>query len=164
MITDCRAIAEIYAHHVLHGFGTFEETPPAVEEIEYRLRGTLEGGGVYLVAESGGIMAGYAYAGRFRPREAYRYTVEDSVYVRHGLQARGIGTSLLCALIDACSAKGFRQMIAVIGDSENSSSIGLHARAGFRQVGTATEVGFKMERWVDIVWMQRPLLEAHASE
>jgi L-amino acid N-acyltransferase YncA len=160
---DAPAIAAIYGHHVLHGFGTFEAEPPSAIEIERRTAAVLEAGLPYLVATSGGRVVGFAYAAAFRPRAAYRFTVEDSIYIAPDAVGRGIGRALLSALIVACEALGKRQMIAVIGDSGNAASIGLHTALGFRRAGIGTSVGFKHGRWVDIVWMQRPLNDGDAS-
>jgi L-amino acid N-acyltransferase YncA len=154
---DMPAVQRIYAHHVLHGLASFEEAPPTVREIAARRQAVLARGLPYLVAEQAGAVTGYSYATSYRPRPAYRFTVENSVYVEDGLHRQGIGQALLAALIDRCAEGPWRQMIAVIGDSENAASIGLHARLGFRQVGTLTAVGFKFGRWVDSVLMQREI-------
>ena len=154
---DAPALAAIYGHHCLHGFGTFEETPPAAEEMAGRLKAVQGRGLPYLVAEADGEMAGFAYAGPFRPRAAYRYTVEDSVYIAPGRTGQGIGKALLTQVIADCEALGLRQLVAVIGDSANTASIGLHRSLGFTQQGVGMSVGYKLGRWVDIVWMQRRL-------
>lgn len=154
---DVAAIQAIYAHHVRHGLATFEEVPPSIEELEGRLASVVAQGLPYLVAELAGEVVGYCYATSYRPRPAYRYTVEDSVYVADGLGGRGIGTALLGALITRCEAGPWRQMIAIIGDSGNTGSIALHRRLGFQRVGTLSAVGFKLGRWVDSVLMQRAL-------
>lgn len=154
---DMAAIQAIYAPHVLRGFATFEEVPPGVEEMAARRAAVLSQGLPYLLAEAEGRVLGYAYAGAYRPRAAYRNTVEDSIYLGEGLGGRGIGRLLLSALIAACEQGPWRQMVAVIGDSGNAASIALHARAGFRMTGTLEAVGFKLGRWVDTVLMQRPL-------
>jgi phosphinothricin acetyltransferase len=151
------AIQSIYAHHVLHGLASFEEEPPPLEEIERRYRDVTGRGLPYLVAELGGVMAGYGYCAPYRARSAYRYALEDSVYVRHDMTGRGVGKRLLDELIVRCAALGYRQVIAVIGDSANVASIGVHAACGFLRVGTLRSVGFKFGRWVDSVFMQRPL-------
>jgi phosphinothricin acetyltransferase len=156
-LADAPAIAAIYAHHVLHGFGTFEETPPSAEEMAQRLAEVTLRGLPWLAAEEDGGVLGYAYASPFRLRSAYRYTVEDSVYVDAGSQGRGVGRSLLRELIARCEALGVRQMLAVIGDSANTASIALHASEGFEVSGTTHAVGYKAGRWVDIVSMQRAL-------
>ena len=154
---DMGAVQDIYAHHVLHGLATFEETPPSVSEMAERRRAVLAAGLPYLVARVGGDIVGYAYATSFRPRPAYRHTIEDSVYVRDGLASRGVGTVLLRELIRRCSAGPWRQMLAVIGNSENHGSIRLHERLGFTDAGIQKAVGFKLGRWVDTVMLQLPL-------
>ncbi len=154
---DMAAVQSIYAHHVLHGLASFEEEPPTVAALEQR-RGNVLGHGLpYLVAEAGGMVVGYSYAAPYRTRSAYRYTLEDSVYVAEGMAGRGIGRALLSTLITRCEAGQWRQMIAVIGDRDNTASIHLHERLGFRLVGTLEGVGFKLGRWVDSVLMQRAL-------
>ena len=160
---DMAAVAAIYAHHVLHGLATFEEVPPPAGEFDARRQAVLAAGLPYLVAEAEGRVAGYAYAAGYRPRPAYRHTIEDSVYVAPGLGGRGIGSALLGALIARCEAGPWRQMLAVIGDSGNEGSIALHRRLGFQTVGTLRSVGFKLGRWVDTVLMQRPLGEGDRS-
>ena len=160
---DMPAIQAIYAHHVMHGFASFEEAAPGVEELRSRRESVLALGLPYLVAELDGRVAGYCYAGPYRARAAYRYSLENSVYVREGLGGRGIGEALLRALIERCSAGPWRQMIAVIGDSANEPSIALHRKLGFRHVGTLEAVGFKFGRWVDSVLMQRALGEGSAT-
>jgi phosphinothricin acetyltransferase len=154
---DLVAVGRIYAPHVLHGLATFEELPPSSEELLARWRTATSLALPYLVAERDGEVVGYGYAARYRLRPAYRYTVEDSVYVAAGSSGQGIGTALLRALIARCEAGPWRQMIAVIGDSDNVASIALHRRMGFREVGTLAAVGFKFGRWVDSVLMQRSL-------
>jgi phosphinothricin acetyltransferase len=155
---DLDAIAAIYAHHVMHGLGSFEETPPGREELARRRAEVLGRGLPYLVAAEGaGRVLGYAYAGPYRTRSAYRHSVESSVYVAPDAARRGVGRKLLAALIARCEAAGFRQMIAVIGDSGNAGSIGLHQALGFRRVGTLEAIGWKHGRWVDSVLMQRAL-------
>lgn len=154
---DLAAVTAIYADAVRNGRASFELEPPDLAEMTRR-RDLLVGGGFpYLVAESAGAIVGYAYAGPYRSRPAYAGTVENSVYVTPGLQGRGVGRALLARLIDEAAARGFRQMVAVIGDSENSASIRLHERAGFRLVGVLRAVGFKHGVWLDTVLMQRPL-------
>ena len=155
--TDGPAIRAIYAHHVLHGLASFEEVPPDEAEMLRRFRALKEGGFPYLAAELDGDLVGYAYAGQYRPRPAYRYSVEDSVYVRDGQAGKGVGRALLSALLARCTEAGFRQMIAIIGDSANHGSIGLHKALGFETVGTIRSVGFKHGRWVDSVLLQRAL-------
>jgi L-amino acid N-acyltransferase YncA len=154
---DLPAIHSIYAHHVLHGLATFEEEPPSVEELERRFCDVTGRRLPYLVAETDGVIAGYGYCAPYRPRSAYRYTLEDSIYVRHDMTGRGVGRRLLEQLIRSCEGLGYRQMIAVIGDSANAGSIAVHAACGFLRVGTLRSAGFKFGRWVDSVFMQRPL-------
>lgn len=161
---DVPAIRDIYAFHVLHGLASFEEEPPPVEEMARRRAGVLAGGYPHLVAELDGEVVGYAYASAYRPRPAYRFTVENSVYVREGVRGRGVGRALLGALIERCEHGPWRQMIAVIGDTGNEPSIGLHEAFGFRRVGTLQAVGFKFGRWVDSVLMQRELGAGQASQ
>ncbi|AUC96579.1 GNAT family N-acetyltransferase [Bradyrhizobium sp. SK17] len=154
---DMADVQGIYAHHVLNGLATFEEVPPAVDEMRGRRSAVLAAGLPYLVAELEGRVVGYAYATSYRPRPAYRHTIEDSVYVTDGLHGRGIGVALLEALIARTEAGPWRQMIAVIGNSGNAGSIALHRRMGFEMVGTLRSVGFKLGQWVDTVLMQRSL-------
>ena len=149
------AITAIYRHHVLHGLATFEIEPPDAIEMALRHAAVLELGLPWLVAEINGVVAGYAYASVYRARPAYRYTVEDSVYIDKDHAGNGIGSALLPALIDGCERAGRRQIIAVIGDSDNLASIRLHEKFGFTHVGTLPAVGFKFDRWVDSVLMQR---------
>jgi phosphinothricin acetyltransferase len=154
---DVPAIAGIYAHHVLHGLASFELDPPDEHEIARRRAGVLALGLPYLVAEDRGVIAGYAYASYYRTRPAYRYTLENSVYIREDCRGRGVGSALLAALIAACEKLGYRQMIAVIGDSANHASIRLHEKFGFARAGLLPSVGWKFGRWVDSVLMQRAL-------
>jgi len=154
---DIPAITRIYAHAVETGTASFELTAPDEVEMARRMDDLVPKGFPYLVAETDGHLAGYAYAALYRARPAYRFTLEDSVYIAPDLQGRGIGRALLAALIEASSERGFRQMIAVIGDSEQSASIRLHAASGFAYVGTFPNVGFKFGRWLDTVLMQRAL-------
>ncbi len=154
---DVPKIHAIYGFHVLHGLASFEEEPPSIDELSSRRADVLDRGLPYLVAEIGGEVMGYSYAAPYRSRPAYRFTVENSVYVDHNLRRRGVGYRLLSALITRCIERGCRQMIAVIGDSENMASIALHERLGFIRVGTLRAVGFKFGRWVDSVLMQRAL-------
>src|SRR5580698_2685237 len=153
--SDFDDIAPIYAHYVLHSLATFEETPPEADELCARHAAIVGAGLPYLVALVDGAVAGYCYATVYRPRSAYRHTVEDSVYIDERLRGRGIGLALLSALIERCEAGPWRQVVAVIGDSGNAGSIALHARLGFEHVGVLREVGFKHGRWVDTVLMQR---------
>ncbi|BAN22830.1 GNAT family N-acetyltransferase [Caballeronia insecticola] len=154
---DFDAIARIYAHYVENALATFEETPPSADDLRARHATIAAAGLPYLVAELDGAVAGYAYASAYRPRSAYRHTIEDSVYVAAGMGGRGIGSALLTALIERCERGPWRQMIAVIGNSGNAGSIALHARFGFEHVGVLRDVGFKHGRWVDTVLMQRAL-------
>jgi L-amino acid N-acyltransferase YncA len=154
---DVAAIQAVYAHHVLNGLATFEEVPPSVEDMLSRRAAVIAGGLPYLIAEIDNRVVGYSYATSYRPRPAYRHTIEDSVYVDNGLRGRGIGAALLQALVLRCEAGQWRQMLAVIGDSGNAGSIALHRRMGFQLVGTLGSVGFKLGRWVDTVLMQRAL-------
>lgn len=154
---DMTAVQRIYAHHVLHGLASFEEVPPSVQDLIARRASVLAAGLPYLVAERDGEVVGYSYATGFRARSGYRHTIEDSVYVAEGLAGKGIGSTLLGALISRCESGHWRQMIAVIGDSGNAASIALHRRFGFRLVGTFGSAGFKLGRWVDVVFMQRAL-------
>ena len=160
---DLPAIQAIYAHHVLHGLASFEEEPPGTEELGRRFRDVTRRGLPYLVAEYGADLAGYGYCAPYRARSGYRHTLEDSVYVRHDMTGRGVGKALLEALIRRCEGLGYRQIVAVIGDSANLASIGVHAACGFLRVGTLRSVGFKFGRWVDSVTMQRPLGPGDAS-
>jgi phosphinothricin acetyltransferase len=154
---DMAVVQGIYAHHVLTGLATFEEMPPMLDEMLRRRATVLAVGLPYLVAEVDGRVAGYAYATSYRPRPAYRHTIEDSVYVSEALCGRRIGAALLRALIARAEAGPWRQMLAVIGNSGNAGSIALHRRMGFEPVGTLRSVGFKLGQWVDTVLMQRPL-------
>ncbi|WP_434956947.1 MULTISPECIES: GNAT family N-acetyltransferase [unclassified Labrys (in: a-proteobacteria)] len=155
--SDMAAVQPIYAHHVLQGLASFEEVPPSLDELVSRRRGVLAQGLPYLVAEAEGRVVGYSYATAYRPRPAYRYTVEDSVYVAPDMGGRGVGRLLLEELIARCEAGPWRQMLAVIGNSGNTGSIALHRRLGFSEAGVLTSVGFKLGRWVDTVLMQRSL-------
>ena len=154
---DLPAIQAIYAHHVLNGTGTFEEVAPDLVEMAARFAAVAQHKLPWLVAEMEGRVLGYAYATPFRPRSAYRFTVEDSVYVAPDAHRVGVGRRLLSELIAICEAVGNRRMLAVIGDSENQGSIHLHARSGFTHQGVLTGVGFKFGRWLDIVLMERRL-------
>ncbi len=154
---DFRAIQSIYAHHVRHGLASFEEEPPGVDELRRRYDDVAGRGLPWLVAELAGAVAGYGYCAPYRLRSAYRYALEDSVYVRHDMVGKGVGGALLAELVRRCEGLGYRQIVAVIGDSANAASIGLHARFGFLRVGTLRSVGYKFGRWVDSVLMQRPL-------
>ena len=154
---DMTQITAIYAHAVLHGTATFEIDPPDAAEMARRWRVLTQNGHPYLAAEVDGAVTGYAYAGPYRSRPAYRWTVEDSIYVARDAQRGGIGRALLQRLIEETPARGFRQMIAVIGDSAQVASIALHRALGFRLIGTHEAVGFKHGRWLDTVEMQRAL-------
>ena len=154
---DLPAITAIYAHHVLHGTGTFEEVPPDEAEMADRIAAVQDRGWAWLVAEEGGAVLGFAYFSQFRPRSAYRFAGEDSVYVRDDVRGQGVGKALVAALLGRAEAAGFRQMFAVIGDSENVGSIGLHVSLGFRQYGVLRSAGVKFGRWLDVVFMQRAI-------
>ena len=157
LTSDAAALAAIYGHHVAHGFGTFEEVPPTPADMAERLEAVIDWGLPYLLAEIDGAPAGLAYAGLFRPRAAYRYTVEDSVYVAPDRLGQGVGKALLKRVIEICEGLGLRQMVAMIGDSENAGSIGLHRACGFEPAGVLPGVGYKHGRWLDVVQMRRPL-------
>ena len=156
---DLPAVTEIYAHAVLHGTATFELIPPNLTEMTRRFTSLIDGGYPYLAASLEGRAVGYAYAGPYRPRPAYRFTVENSVYLQPAIHRRGIGLLLLQRLITECEARAYRQMIAVIGDSANAGSIGVHTKTGFQMIGTHPSVGLKFGRWLDTVMMQLPLGE-----
>lgn len=161
---DIAAITRIYAHAVCHGTASFELDAPDETEMAHRQETLIAGGFPYLVADEGGLVLGYAYAGPYRARPAYCFTVEDSVYIAPHAQRRGLGRLLLARLISESEARGYRQMVAVIGDSAQQASIALHAAAGFRPIGTLEAVGFKLGRWLDSVLMQRPLGPGAATE
>lgn len=154
---DAEALAAIYGDACLHGVGTFEETPPAADEMAQRLAAVLARGLPYVVAEIEGQVAGFAYAAPFRLRAAYRFTVEDSVYIHPDFKGHGVGRALLTRVLADCDALGLRQVIAVIGGSDNEGSIGLHRALGFEMQGTMRGVGHKFGEWRDIVMMQRAL-------
>lgn len=154
---DMPQVAAIYRRHVLHGCASFETEPPTLDEMVRRHVALCDAGLPYLVAATGGMVVGYAYAGPWRMRAAYRDTVENSIYLRTDMAGRGIGGALLAALVGTCETLGFRQMVAVVGDSANLPSIRLHQRHGFRMVGTLQAVGFKHGRWLDSVLLQRAL-------
>jgi L-amino acid N-acyltransferase YncA len=156
---DLPFVTGIYDHAVRYGTATFELIPPDLAEMTRRFGVLMDGGFPYLVAALGGRVVGYAYAGAYRPRPAYRFTVENSVYLEPAIHRRGIGLQLLQRLITESEARGYRQMIAVIGDSANAGSIGVHTRCGFEMIGTHPDVGFKFGRWLDTVMMQRALGE-----
>ncbi|WP_332699072.1 GNAT family N-acetyltransferase [Bosea sp. (in: a-proteobacteria)] len=156
---DLPTILEIYSHAVLHGTASWEIEPPDLSEMGRRFEAIAAGGYPYLVAEREGRIVGYAYAGAYRPRPAYRATVENSIYVAPDVQGGGVGSALLDALIEGCTARGFRQMVAVIGDGTGASvgSRRLHERAGFSPIGVARAVGYKHGRWLDQMLMQKAL-------
>ena len=156
-LADIPAITAIYGAAVTGGTASFELDAPDAAEMQRRWQAIRDAGFPYLVAEQGGVVSGYAYVSQYRPRPAYGYSVENSIYVAPDAHRSGVGRRLLAALIDAATAKGYRQMIAVIGDSAQSASIGLHRRAGFTFVGTIHSVGYKHGRWLDSVIMQRAL-------
>lgn len=156
-LEDCAEIAAIYAHHVLHGTASYETEPPGATEIGQRMVRVLGAGWPWLVAESAsGQLLGYAYATQFRDRAAYRFVCEDSIYIRDDARGQGVGRALLDALIEACTAAGFRQMVAVIGGAEPASEA-LHARLGFAFAGRLAGIGRKQGRWLDTLYMQRAL-------
>ncbi|HEY9530555.1 MAG TPA: GNAT family N-acetyltransferase [Burkholderiales bacterium] len=161
---DLAAIQAIYSHHVLTGLASFEEASPPAAELGRRYDEVIAKKLPYLVADFGGTVAGFGYCAPYRARSAYRYALEDSVYVRPDAQGRGVGSALLAELIRRCEALGYRQLIAVIGDSGHAASIGLHVSQGFLRVGTLRSVGFKFGRWVDSVLMQRPLGSGDATK
>ena len=154
---DIAVITDIYAQAVLHGTATFEIQPPDETEMARRYRALMEAAYPYLVAEVDGMVAGYAYAGSYRPRYGYRWTVENSIYIAPELHRRGVGRALLTRLIEECESRGFRQMIAIIGDASQTPSIALHAALGFRHIGKFDAVAFKHGAWRDSILMQRAL-------
>ena len=156
-IGDVPAFQRIYEHHVLHGVGTFEEEPPDVAELEARFRAITGAGLPWLVAERDGEILGYAYGSAYHVRSAYRFTIQDSVYIAEEARGRGLGRLLLQALIDRCTDRGYRQMVALVGGSENAGSIGLHTALGFRTCGVVEAAGLKFGRWLDVVMMQKEL-------
>jgi phosphinothricin acetyltransferase len=161
---DAAACQAIYAHHVLHGVGTFEEDPPTVEEMARRIADVVAHGLPWLVIEDDGQVRGFAYAAPFRLRSAYRYTVEDSIYLAQDVARQGLGRRLLSDLIARCEAIGLRQMVARIGDSANAGSIGVHRACGFEHRGVTPALGFKHGRFIDVVWMQRALGEGSQTD
>lgn len=164
-LADIEAITAIYGHHVASGLASFEWVPPSAVEMAMRMKTLLQAQPPYpyLVAEQAGELVGYAYAGPYRTRIGYCYTVEDSVYIKPGFEGQGLGKQLLLALIDEAARLGYRQMVAVIGDCRNQPSIKLHQALGFRAVGILQDVGFKAEQWLDIVLMQRSLGDGAAT-
>jgi phosphinothricin acetyltransferase len=156
---DLPEIQAIYAHHVLHGTGTFEELPPSVEEMQLRFAAGQTAGHDWLAARDATGVLGYGYYGPFRQRSAYAWTVEDSVYVRDDVRGQGVGRAIVTELLRMAEAKGFRQMLALIGDSDNIGSIGMHASLGFQRTGVMRACGVKFGRWLDVVIMQRGMGE-----
>ena len=154
---DLPAIQSVYAHHVLGGTGSFEEDPPSVEAMTGRLEAATARGWGWMVAVDASGLLGFASYSLYRERSAYRHTAEDSVYVRDDVRSQGVGKALVGALLVHAEARGFRQMVAVIGDADNVASIGVHASLGFQRVGTLRAAGFKLGRWLDVVLMQRPI-------
>ena len=161
---DIPAITRIYAHAVSRGTASFEFEPPSEAEMAKRMRALLDGKFPYYIAEVDGAVAGYAYASLYRTRPAYRFTVEDSVYIAPDMQRRGLGKALLEKLIEACTALGYRQMIAVIGDSDQTASIVVHKACGFEPAGNLKSVGYKFGRWLDTPLMQRALGKGSTAE
>jgi len=155
---DVSAIAAIYAYSVMTSLATFDEQPPSVDEMAQRRAEIVDSGLPFLVAVGpSGQICGYAYAAAFRRRTGYRFTLEDSIYIERTMTHRGIGTALLTTLIDRCAAAGYRQLVAVIANSGEGASIGLHKKLGFAMIGTMPAVGFKFRRWLDVVLMQRAI-------
>lgn len=155
---DISVIHQIYSHSVLHHTASWELSPPDLAEMRQRVQKVLEAGYPYFVGEMGGRVVSYTYASSYRPRPGYRFTVENSIYVAPDLHGQGLGKQMLGALIEACRAQGYRQMIAVIGDAENVASIKLHQALGFVHVGTFHNIGYKFDRWLDSVQMQKTLI------
>ena len=162
-LADLPAITAIYAEAVLHGTGTFELDPPDADEMVRRRADVLGKGLPWLVAERAGVVLGYAYANHFRPRPAYRFCLEDSIYLDPAARGQGVGRVLLAELLAQCEARGARQMLAVIGDAANAGSVGVHRACGFEPAGTFKSAGWKFERWLDVVLMQKPLGEGDRS-
>ncbi len=160
---DMAAVQRLYAHHVLRGVATFEETPPDLDEMLARRAAVLNSGLPWLVAEVDGVVAGYAYCGPFHARSAFRYTIENSIYVAADRLGGGVGAALLGSLIARCEGGPWRQMMAVIGDSGNASSIALHRKFGFQHEGLVKSLGFKLDRWLDVVYMRRALGDGDGS-
>ena len=154
---DMDAIQAIYAHHVRYGLASWEVSPPGIAEMRARRAAIQDGGFPYRVADRAGEVLGYTYASQYRPRPAYRNTVENAIYVAESARGQGIGPVLLDDIVEQCTALGFRRMVAVIGDSENTPSIKLHERAGFQMVGVIPACGYKSGRWLDQVLMQKAL-------
>ncbi|MDA8521812.1 GNAT family N-acetyltransferase [Acidovorax sp. NCPPB 4044] len=160
---DIPAITAIYAHHVLHGTGTFEIDPPSATDMASRRADVLARNLPFLVAEEQGEILGFAYANWFKPRPAYRFSAEDSIYIADAARGKGLGRQLLDALCDAAQASGVRKLLAVIGDSANAGSIGVHRAAGFTEIGVMRSVGWKFGAWRDIVLMEKPLGAADST-
>ena len=154
---DLDAITRIYGHHVLHGTGTFETTPPSVADMTTRRADVLTKGLPWLVVEDSGQVLGFAYGNWFKPRPAYRFSAEDSIYMAPEAAGKGLGRALLAELLAALERAGVRRVMAVIGDSANAGSIGVHRALGFEPAGVITACGWKFDRWLDIVLMQKPL-------
>ncbi|MCF8168549.1 MAG: GNAT family N-acetyltransferase [Rhodoferax sp.] len=154
---DIPAVTAIYTHHVLYGTGTFEVTPPTEQEMAARRDDVLSKGLPYLVLEEAGAVTGFAYCNWFKPRPAYRYSAEDSIYLAPSAHGRGLGRLLLVELMAQAERAGVRKLIAVIGDSANHGSIGVHRACGFEHVGTLTHCGWKFDRWLDVVMMERAI-------
>ena len=154
---DVAAITSIYAHHVMHGTGTFETDPPSETEMRHRRTDVLSKGLPYLVVESDSVVLGFAYCNWFKPRPAYRFSAEDSIYLATEASGRGLGRMLLSELMAQAERSGVRKLIAVIGDSENRGSIGVHRACGFQEVGVLSASGWKFDRWLDVVLMERAL-------
>ena len=154
---DMSAITRIYGHHVLHGTGTFETTPPTMEEMATRRADVLSKGLPWLVLEDGGEILGYAYGNWFKPRPAYRFSVEDSIYLAPEAAGKGLGRALLAELVAALERAGIRKVMAVIGDSNNAGSVGVHSALGFSHIGVVRSCGWKFGRWLDIVLMEKTL-------
>lgn len=154
---DLAAITEIYAYHVRHGTGTFETEPPSLADMQARRAEVLSRGLPYLVLQQQGHVVGFAYCNWFKPRPAYRYSAEDSIYLRPDLSGQGLGRLLLTELVAQAQAVGVRKLLAVIGDSANHGSIGVHRTLGFREVGVLRSCGWKFERWLDVVMMEKTL-------
>jgi phosphinothricin acetyltransferase len=163
-LADLEQVRVIYSYHVIHGRASFEVEPPSEAELRARFESITAAGFPYLVAQEGAQVLGYAYASAYRARYAYRFAVEDSIYVRDGFAGKGVGKLLLTALLEQCTRQGFRIMVAVIGDSRNAASISLHARCGFRFAGVLPSVGFKHNDWVDSVLMTRTLGEGDRTQ
>ncbi len=160
---DLPSIHAVYAHHVLHGTGTFEVDPPSLEDMTARRLDVLGKGLPWLVAVRDGQVIGYAYCNWFKPRPAYRFSAEDSIYLAPGAQGQGLGRALLAELAAQAEKAGVRKLIAVIGDSANTGSVGVHAAVGFQPVGVLKSCGWKFDRWLDVVLMDKPLGQADTT-